>query len=269
MLPTITLDSGYKMPMIGLGTWQLTGDAALESVKYALGLGYRMIDTSGDYKNQSEIGKAVRENGVPREEIFLVTKVEENDDAYDKTCKDLRELGFEYADLMLIHRPPKHGAGRELWEGLIRARDDELTRDIGISNYPIDEIEELIQATRVVPAVNQIEWSPFGYSHEMLDYCNRNEIIIQGYSPLTRNTRLDEEKLIDLATKYKKTPAQIMIRWAMQHRVVPIPKASTREHLKENIDVLDFAISSHDMERLDNYNEQYSALAEKPLYVSS
>jgi diketogulonate reductase-like aldo/keto reductase len=176
------------MPVLGLGTWQLRHDTA-GTVAEALRLGYRLIDTSGDYGTQPGVGEGIALSDVGRDEIFLTTKVEETDDAYDATVRDLRELGLEWADLMLIHRPPRRGAGRELWEGLIRARDDGLTRDIGVSNYTIEQMDELIRTTGEMPAVNQIEWSPFGWSAEMLSWCRERGIVIQAYSPLTRGRR--------------------------------------------------------------------------------
>ena len=264
---TIELRSGSKMPVMGLGTWQLTGDDAVSSAAYALEIGYRMIDTSSDYRNHEQIGRAIRDSLIPRQDIYLVTKVEEDDNSYEAVKEYLGQLGMNYADLILIHRPPSRDVGTDLWKGLVQAKQEGLTRDIGISNYSIDQIEELIKSTGVTPVVNQIEWSPFGFSKEMLRYCRSKDIIIQAYSPLTRQGRLDEGPIVELAEKYGKTPAQIMIRWDLQHKVVPIVKATSREHLEENIDVFDFSIGNDDIARLDDLNEHYSSLGRKPLYV--
>src|SRR5918999_420156 len=212
---TVRLHTGRSMPMLGLGTWQLTRDTA-GTVEEALCLGYRMIDTSGDYGTQPGIGEALRRTDVRRDDIYLVTKVEENEDAYEATRRNLDELGLEFADLMLIHRPPLFGAGQELWEGLIRARDEGLTRDIGVSNYSIEQIGELIRSTGETPAVDQVEWSPFGWSQEVLDWCNERGIVIQAYSPLTRGQRLDDERLVAVAMRHGKTPAQVLLRWNLQ-----------------------------------------------------
>jgi diketogulonate reductase-like aldo/keto reductase len=260
---TLPLPSGRPMPVVGLGTWQLTHDTA-GTVAEALRLGYRLIDTSGDYGTQPGVGEGMRRSGLDRDEIFLTTKVEETDDAYDATVRDLRELGLEWADLMLIHRPPRRGAGRELWEGLIRARDDGLTRDIGVSNYTIEQMDELISSTGETPAVNQIEWSPFGWSPEMLDWCRERGIVIQAYSPLTRGRRLDDPDLGEVAAEYSKTPAQLLLRWSTQLGTVPLPKANQREHLVENADTLGFEIGERDMERLAQLNEVYSSLGSLP-----
>ncbi len=256
---TVQLRSGNEMPVMGLGTWLLTRDTA-ETVLYAINLGYRLIDTSSDYGTQPGIGEAIRRAGVDRESIYITTKAEETDDSYLRTISNLKELGLNYIDLMLIHRPPATGAGEDLWEGLIKAREEGLVRDIGVSNYSISLMDRLIEASGEIPAVNQIEWSPFGYSWKMYDYCADKGIVIQAYSPLTRTRRLNDEKLRRLAKKYGKSPAQILIRWNLQLGTVPIPKANQKRHLEENIEVFDFAISEEDMNLLNGFNEYYSSL---------
>lgn len=169
---------------------------------------------------------------------------------------------------MLIHRPPADGVGEELWRGLMQAKEEGLTRDIGVSNYSIEQIQALIDRTGEVPVVNQIEWSPFGYSRAMLDFCNEQGIIIQAYSPLTRTTRLDNITLQNIANAYNKTPAQVIIRWNLQHGVIPLPKANQRTHLKENIEVFDFELTDEDMVTLDGLNEGYSSLGASLKYLS-
>ncbi len=251
------------MPVLGLGTWLLKDDTA-GTVEEALRLGYRMIDTSGDYGTQPGVGEALRRTDVDRDEIFLVTKVEEDEDAYEATRRNLDELGQERADLMLIHRPPKNGPGVELWEGLIRARDEGLARDIGVSNYTTEQMDELIRATGETPVVNQIEWSPFGWSREMLDYCERHGIAIQAWSPLTRARRLDNERLRSVAATHDRTPAQVLLRWSIQRGTVPLPKANRRDHLAENLGALEFELSSADLDVLNSLNEEFSALGVLP-----
>lgn len=259
----LQLRTGHAMPVIGLGTWQLTHDTAA-TVEEALRLGYRMIDTSGDYGTQPGIGEALRGTDVARGDIFLVTKVEEDEDAYEATGRNLRELGLDHADLMLIHRPPAAGAGQELWEGLIRARDEGLAADVGVSNYSTAQMDELVRATGETPAVNQIEWSPFGWSPDMLDYCRAREIVIQAYSPLTRTERLGEDRLVQVATEYDKTPAQLLLRWNLQLGIAPLPKANRRDHMVENVDILDFEINATHMAELAQLNETYSSLGSLP-----
>ena len=263
---TLQLHTGREMPVVGLGTWQLTGDTA-ETVEQALRLGYRMVDTAVDYGTQPAIGQAVRRSGLDRGQIYLVTKVEENEDAYEATRRNLRELALDHADLMLIHRPPVGGTGRDLWENLIRARDDGLTRDIGVSNYSIGQIEALIDRTGEVPVVNQIEWTPFGWSRTMLDYCRERGIVIQAYSPLTRAHRLVDARLRDIAAQCARTPAQVLIRWNLQSGVAPIPKANRRDHLEENLGVFDFELSGDQIGALDDLNEEWSSLGRTLQYV--
>lgn len=259
----VRLHTGRSMPIIGLGTWELTDETAA-AVQHALQIGYRMIDTSGDYGTQPGIGEAIRRSGISREDLYLVTKVEENEDAFESTQRNVGEMGRDYADLVLIHRPPEHGAGRELWEGLIRARSYGLTKDIGVSNYSPEQIEELIDATGEIPTVNQIEWSPFGWSSDTLGYCRDHNIVIQAYSPLTRTKRLDDETLNELADHYDRSPAQILLRWNLQLGTVPLPKANRHNHQEENLEIFDFQLSQAHMVALNQLNEHYSSLGVLP-----
>jgi 2,5-diketo-D-gluconate reductase A len=256
---TIELRSGNKMPVLGAGSWMLTTHTA-EAVLHAFELGYRMIDTSADYKTQAGIGNAIRRSQTPRESLFVVIKVEETEDGYAATQKNLEELKLAYADLVLIHRPPKTSVGEKVWEGLRRARDEGLARDIGVCSYKIAQLRELARNTGEMPAVHQIEWSPFGHSLDMLNFCEASGIVVQAYSPLTRGKRLKDERLLELSRKYGKSAAQVMIRWDLQHGVAPIPKAYRDDHQRENIDVFDFELDATDMGVLDGLNEQFSAL---------
>jgi 2,5-diketo-D-gluconate reductase A len=253
------LPSGNQMPLLGLGTWQLRHHTE-QAVGAALDAGYRMIDTSGDYHTQQGIGAALRASSLPRESVYLVTKVEETGDAYEALRRNLAELRVDYVDLALIHRPPEDGVGMPLWRALRRAKREGLARDIGVSNYSIDGIEELVYRSGEMPAVNQIEWTPFGHSPSMLDFCRENDIVIQAWSPLTRGTRLNDDKLTSLAARYGKTPAQLLLRWCLQNGVVPLPKTNSREHARDNLSVFDFEISPVDMLKLRTLNEHYSAL---------
>lgn len=255
---TVALRTGARMPVLALGTWELTDDTA-GTVAHALDIGYRMIDTACDYGSQRGIGEAIRRHGK-RDDVYLVTKVEETDDAHQATRKYLGEIGVDHADLMLIHRPPDDGVGEELWAGLARARQEGLARDIGVSNYSIEQMQALARATGEMPVVNQIEWSPFGHSMAMFDFCRNNDIVIQAYSPLTRTERLDDRRLNRIAERYQRTPAQILIRWNLQLGTVPLPKANQRRHLEQNIDVFDFEITDEDMSALGGLNERYSSL---------
>jgi len=251
------------MPVLGLGTYELRHHT-VETVTQALGAGYRMIDTSGDYHTQRGIGEALKRSGVPRDSIYLVTKIEETEDAFEATRTNLAELRLDYVDLVLVHRPPERGVGEPLWQGLRRAKRERLTRDIGVSNYSIEQIEELVYRTGELPVVNQIEWSPFGHSPRMLDFCHDNHILIQAWSPLTRALRLNDDKLAAMAARYGKTPPQLLIRWNLQLGVVPLPKANHTQHQQENLNVFDFEIRQPDMAKLRTLNEHYSSMGMLP-----
>ena len=261
----IPLLSGNSMPILGLGTWMLTSHTT-ESVQHAFELGYRMVDTSADYMTQDGIGRAIRRFGAPRDSLFIVMKVEPEGNSYDATLKNLEELRLAYADLVLIHEAPEHGVGEPVWEGLMRARDDGLTRDIGVCSYKIDQLRTLAQNTGEWPAVHQLEWSPFDHSLDMLSFCNAQEIVLQAYAPLTRGKRLGDARLADIARRHGKSPAQVMLRWNLQHGVAPIPKAYREDHQRENLDIFDFELDAADMGNLDALNENYSAL-EKLEYI--
>lgn len=263
---TVDLHTGRSMPIIGLGTWKLTDDTT-GTVEEALDLGYPMIDTAVDYGTQPGIGAAFERGGSNPKQTYLVSKVEEDEDAYEATKRNLRELGIGAIDLTLIHRPPPRGSGVDMWEGLIRARDEGLTTDIGVSNYSTDQIEQISDATGELPTVNQIEWTPFGWSQEMLDYCRSVGVAVQAYSPLTRARRLDDSTLAEIADSYGKTPAQVLLRWSLQVGAVPIPKANRHDHLEEDINIFDFEISDADMSALNDLNEQWSALGGRLQYT--
>lgn len=217
-----------------------------------------MIDTSFDYGTEPGVNTGLAASGIDREDVYIVTKVEEDEDAYKAAQKNLQELGLDYADLILIHRPPKQGVGEGLWEGLRRAKREGLTKDIGVSNYRIEQLKELADKSGDMPVVNQIEWSPFGHSWEMLEFCQQNNIVIMAYSPLTRNQRINDESLKELAEKYKKEPAQILLRWNLQLGTVPVPKANRREHQEANLNIFDFELSADDMATLNGLNEGFS-----------
>jgi 2,5-diketo-D-gluconate reductase A len=256
---TVALFTGRVMPLLGLGTWQLKHQT-VDNVRSALEAGYRMIDTSGDYHTQRGIGEALRASALPRKSVYVVTKVEETDDAYAAIRTNLAELRLDYVDLVLIHRPPERGVGEQLWQGLRRAKREGLARDIGVSNYSIEQIEELVYRTGELPAVNQIEWTPFGHSPRMLDFCYDNHIVIQAWSPLTHGMRLNDDKLAAMAARYGRTAAQLLIRWNLQLGVVPLPKANHANHQRDNLHVFDFEISQLDMAKLRTLNEHWSAL---------
>ncbi|HEX6228035.1 MAG TPA: aldo/keto reductase [Solirubrobacterales bacterium] len=251
------------MPLLGLGTWQLTGDTAGD-VEHALQVGYRLIDTSGDYGTQPGIGRALRSSSLDRDEIFLVTKVEEDEDSFEAAQRNLQELGQGYVDLLLIHRPPHNGVGEWLWEGMLEAKREGLAREIGVSNYTSRQIDRLVEGSGERPAVNQVEWSPFGHSWDLMEHAKTNGIVIQAYSPLTRGQRLSDETLAEIGERHGKTAAQVILRWCIQVGAPPIPKAARAEHREENLDVFDFELGAAEMDALTGLNEHYSSLAGLP-----
>src|SRR5262245_46510117 len=259
------LPSGNRMPLIGLGTLQLTFHT-VDTICNALELGFRMVDTAADYHTQRGIGDAIRACGFDREAIFVITKVDADEDSFTALRKSLSQLKLDYADLALIREPPQFGAGEKAWQGLRRAKREGLARDIGVASYSIENIEELVYRTGEMPAANQVEWSPFGHSPRMLDFCRDNDIVIQAWSPLTRALRLNDDKVGSMAARYGKTPAQLLIRWNLQLGVVPLPKANHVTHQRENLNVFDFEILTQDMARLSALNEHYSA-REKLAYL--
>ena len=259
------LPSGNRMPLMGLGTWELTV-RTVETLCNALELGFRMIDTAPGYHTQRGIGDAIRACGFERDAVFVVTKIDPREDAYSAIRKSLGQMRLDHVDLALIEEPPEHGVGEMAWQGLRRAKREGLARDIGVCSYSIDAIEELVYRTGEMPAVNQVEWTPFGHSPRMLDFCRENEITIQALSPLTRGKRLGDDKMASMAARYGKTSAQLLLRWNLQLGVVPLPKANHVQHQRENLNLFDFEILPQDMTRLNALNEHYSAL-EKLAYL--
>lgn len=255
------LNNGINIPMFGLGTYlNDNGRQAIDSILYALEIGYRHIDTAAMYENEMEVGKAVRESGIPREEIFVTTKLWNSDHGYDNTIKafqrSLEHLGLDYVDLYLIHWPIEN-IRMESWRALERLYSDGLCKAIGVSNYMERHVDEILNNFSIVPAVNQVEFSPFLYLKELQNYCESKGIALESYSPLTKGYRLNEPRLIEIANRYDKLTSQILIRWCLQKGMIVIPKSSRNEHIKENADIFDFEISEADMLALDNLNENY------------
>lgn len=262
---TTTLHNGVKMPWFGLGVWQVANDEeVVTAVKSALDVGYRSLDTAAAYKNEEGVGKAIKESGVAREEIFLTSKLWNDDQGYESTLQafedSLKRLGVDYLDLYLIHWPVK-GKYKDTWRAFEKLYKDGKIRAIGVSNFHKHHLEDLMTEAKVKPMVNQIEFHPLLTQKELHSYCKAENIQLEAWSPLAHGKLLDDPTLKQIGEKYGKTPAQVMIRWELDHEVVTIPKSSNPERIKQNADVFDFQLSKEDMDQIDalNRNERTGA----------
>ena len=277
----ITLNDGHMIPQLGLGMWQTRAGTTCEAaVLAALEAGYRHIDTAAMYGNEESVGAAIRMSGVRRENIFVTTKLSNADHGNPERALDtsLRKLNLDYVDLYLIHFPVRER--RHIWRVLEGLQAKGKARSIGVSNFTIGHLTELLAETDTVPAVNQVEFHPYLYQLALLNFCIAKGIVIEAYSPLTHGKRLNDPRLVAVAKKYSKvgrqpaarwsqlslihkfsrrpgtkSTAQILIRWALQHQLVVIPKSARRERILENADVFDFEITKEDMQLLDGFNE--------------
>ena len=263
MYDCFELNNGIKIPCIGFGTYKATEGKGAEVIKAALEAGYRYFDTAAFYNNEEEIGKAVQESGIKREELFLASKVWKSDMGAEGTKRSfeesLRRLGTDYLDLYLIHWP-RPDLETEEWKAILTETwkaAEELYREgrvraVGVSNFLPHHLEVLFNAGEVCPAVNQIEFHP-GYTQEFtLNYCKERDILVQAWSPLGRKRVLEHPLLVELSKKYKVSPAQLCIRYALKRHVLPLPKASSPERMKENLEVSRFEISREDMYRISS-----------------
>ena len=255
----VKLNNGVQMPIFGLGTYQTrSGKETQTAVLYALEAGYRLIDTAKIYGNEKDVGEVVRKSGIPREEVFITTKLWNSDHGYEAAIaaceKSLKSLGLSYIDLYLIHWPVE-GLRNETWTAMETLQKEGKCRAIGVSNYMIWHLEELLNSSSTIPAVNQVEFSPYLYQKDLLEFCDSHNIQVEAYSPLTKGQKLSDPKLVAIASRYSKSPAQILIRWVLQHGAIVIPKSSKKERIFENADVFDFTISPEDKSVLDSFNE--------------
>lgn len=249
---SVVLSSGRAMPLLGFGTWQIKGADAVRATTDALEVGYRHIDTATMYDNEREVGVALRESGVQRDEVFVTTKLppERFGKELETLHASLELLGTDYVDLWLIHWPPAEGSGRESWQVFGQALQQGLVRDIGVSNYRLDQLDELT-ATGITPAVNQIRWSPLLFDAVQLEGHRSRGVVLEGYSGL-RGGALEHPVVVDIAQRTGRTPAQVIIRWHLQHGVVVIPKSQVRDRISSNADVGGLELSVADMGALDD-----------------
>jgi diketogulonate reductase-like aldo/keto reductase len=259
------LSNGLEMPAVGLGTWLTPDDdTAVEAVKTAVDAGYRLIDGAAKYENEKSVGKGIRECGVPREELFVTSKVWNTERGYDKTMasfdKTLSDLGLDYLDLYLIHWPASENQfedwraiNADTWRALEDLYKSGRVKAIGVSNFKAHHLKALIADSEIKPMVDQIEFHPGFMQYETLEFCRDNDILVEAWSPLGRRKMLGDERIVSLGKKYGKSPAQICIRWCIQNGVTPLPKSVTPERIRENIDVFDFRISAEDMKYVNSF----------------
>lgn len=254
------LQNGVGIPCIGFGTWQTPdGETAVSAVSEALKAGYRHIDTAFYYHNEKSIGKAVHESGIDRKELFITSKLWNEDRGYDKALrafdKTMDNLGLEYLDLYLIHWPAAKGnwqqVNTETWNAFERLYNERRIRSIGVSNFKVHHLEKLMEKSTVVPMVNQIEFHPGFMQTEILQFCREHSILIEAWSPLGSGKVLSDEQLGEIAARYGKSVAQLCIKWCLQHQTLPLPKSVTPERIRQNADVFDFDISAEDMKKID------------------
>jgi len=259
----VKLNNGVEMPLFGLGTWEITeGETIINAVRLAISNGYRLIDTAPIYINEKGVGKGLKlsleELGLRREDIFITTKLWVSSFKHEEALKafnrSLNDLGLDYVDLYLLHWPePTYR--QEAWKVLESILKEGKARSIGVFNFYQNHLDELLSGADIIPAVNQVEFSPYLYLKELKEYCENKGIRLEAYSPLTRGKKLVDSKLLDIANKYKKSSAQILIRWGLQHNVIEIPKSSKEDHIIENSKIFDFTISEDDMALLDKFDE--------------
>lgn len=262
------MSSGTKMPAIGFGTWKLSaGRETSTAVEAALKSGYRLIDTAKLYDNEASVGQAVRGSSLAREEIFVTTKLWQTDFGYDNTMtafdESLEQLGLEYVDLYLIHWPGDDEVARhESWRALVEINGLGTAKSVGVSNFNVEQLERLIAQSRQPPAVNQIEFHPFIYDKQapIVQYCQEKGIVVEAYSPLARASQLGNPVLTEVAKRHSKQPAQVLLRWAIQHGTVPIPKSAQPDRIKQNLDVFDFEISKAEMAQIDGLASSRSVI---------
>ncbi|TXT58755.1 MAG: 2,5-diketo-D-gluconate reductase A [Promethearchaeota archaeon] len=256
---SIKLNNDLEIPMFGFGTWDLRRETAYYAVQWAIEEGYRLIDTASMYGNESRVGKAIKNSDVDREEIFLTTKIWPSEMGYESTFKalekSLKNLKTEYLDLYLIHWPK--GKWRETWKAMEELYKEGKVKSIGVSNFTIDLLEEHLNKFDLKPVVNQVEFHPFLYQRQLLEYCRSKNIRLEAYAPLTRTEKFGHPILKNIAEKYGKSVPQILLRWGLQHSIIEIPRSSSKTHIKENANVFDFEIKREDMGKLDSLNQDY------------
>jgi len=263
----ITLNNGLNMPQLGFGVWKVPNEEATPAVASALKVGYRSIDTAKIYGNEEGVGRAIAASNIPREELFITTKVWNSDHGYENTLKafdaSLERLGLDYIDLYLIHWPtPKYDQYVETYQALEKLYKDGRVKAIGVCNFDIEHLERLLTECEIIPVLNQVECHPYFQQKELKEFCEKNNIKLEAYSPLMNGKDvLQDEVIKTIADKHGKTPAQVILRWHLQVGNIVIPKSVTPSRIEENFHVFDFTLSEEDLEEI--------ALLDKGIRISS
>lgn len=258
---TIKLNNSILMPLLGIGVYRMSpGKETYQAVKTALEIGYRLVDTASIYGNEEDVGKAVQDSGIRRKEVFITTKLWNDDHGYDAAMRafdaSLKRLGLDYIDLYLIHFPVPN-LRQESWRALEKILESGRARAIGVSNYTVRHLRELLDRSHIVPAVNQVEFSPFLYQHELLKFCRNTGIQLEAYAPLTAGRRLHDPLVTAIAKKHSRTNAQVLLRWAIEHGLVVIPKSAHVDRITENARIFDFELTNGEVIELGSRHDGF------------
>jgi 2,5-diketo-D-gluconate reductase A len=245
------LPDGKRIPMLALGVWQVpNGPECVRAVRWALEIGYRHIDTAQSYGNEESVGQALRDSAIPRAEVFLTTKFDPGrKDPAAEAERSLKRLGVDYVDLYLVHWP--QGGATRAWPGMERARELGYARSIGVSNFSVRELEQVLAAATAAPVVDQVQFGPFAYRRALLDAANKRRVAVEAYSPLGTGRHLQNPTVHRVASGVGRSPAQVLLRWCLQHDLIVLPKSTHRERIEENAQIFDFKLSDADMTALD------------------
>jgi methylglyoxal/glyoxal reductase len=258
---TTSLNNGVEMPVLGLGVWKSQQGGEVESaIEYALETGYRSIDTATIYLNEAGVGEALRRSEIPRNKVFVTSKVWNSDQGFDSTLqalqRSLEKLKMDYLDLYLVHWPVV-GKYKQTWEAMEEIYESGLAKAVGVSNFMKHHLEDLLGSTQLVPAVNQIEFHPHLIQQELIDFCEQNSIQVEAWSPLMQGRIKDVKKLHDIGVKYNKTAAQVVLRWNLQKKIITIPKSSNPSRIKENADIFDFELSPSEIRLINGLDKNH------------
>lgn len=262
----LILNDGNEIPIVGFGTYKITEQEGIDSVNYAISNGYRLIDTAAIYKNEEAVGKGIKTSGIAREEIFVTTKLWRENLGYEATKteleKSLNRLDLDYIDLYLIHWPANaknydnwQKTNADTWRAMEALQADGKIKSIGVSNFWQEHLEALFQTANIIPSINQIEFHPGYWQPELVEYCKKQNIVVESWSPLARGKVFENETLKKIAKNHNKSVAKVCLRWIIQHNVVVIPKSTTKERIKDNINLFDFELSVEEMKQIDNLHK--------------